>query len=107
MVVSLKPLVPKKIANWIKNFLTERKFRVCIKDKQSDDKSILTGVPQGAILSPILFLIFSYDIPTKLDRYFNQFSLSFTDELFHKNADNNLKRLNLSTQNYLNELKIG
>jgi hypothetical protein len=37
--------------------------------------------------------------------FINTSVLSFADDLFHFNADNNLNRLNVSTQNYLDELE--
>ena len=96
--------IPEKICSWIKNFLEDRKFRVALNGLNSIDKAIVTGVPQGAILSPILFLIFINDIPLKDPKYNDQYSLLFADDLFHFNSNKNLNYLKVSTQSYLNDL---
>ncbi len=45
---------PIYIINWVKGFLEGRSFDVRVKDAYSDKKYIECGVPQGAVLSPIL-----------------------------------------------------
>ena len=53
-----------KLLAWLKQFLIGRSFRVRIGDLLSEARQLLTGVPQGAILSPLLFNIMLFDFPT-------------------------------------------
>lgn len=54
---------PLYFVRLINNFLTNRKFCVCVDDAFSDFKSITAGVPQGSVLGPTLYNIFSADMP--------------------------------------------
>ena len=50
------------IGKWILNFLSGRKQEVLVSGRKSKSSTIVSGVPQGSVLGPILFLIFIGDI---------------------------------------------
>ena len=59
--------IPKNLISLIKSFLTERKFKVHIGTTSSSSRPIKYGVPQGSVLSPLLYNIFVHDIPQPRD----------------------------------------
>ena len=50
------------IAKWIGNFLISRKQKVVVNKHSSQWSDVKSGVPQGTILAPLLFLIYISDI---------------------------------------------
>ena len=51
-----------KLWRWIYSFLTNRKQSVIVNGRRSNEMFVLSGVPQGSVLGPLLFLILVGDI---------------------------------------------
>ena len=51
---------------WIKNYLLDRKQFTVINDKESSKMQVRCGVPQGSVLRPTLFTLFTNDLSSSI-----------------------------------------
>ncbi len=62
----LTPLsIPTSICQWITSFLTDRQQLVRLGNFSSNTCTIRTGAPQGCVLSPLLFSLYTNDCTSK------------------------------------------
>ena len=66
-----------QLGRWLLSFLTNRTQTVVVNGKKSRPQPVISGVPQGSVLGPILFLVLLGDIDSEVA---NSFLSSFADD---------------------------
>lgn len=79
--------INKNIVQLTRSFLQGRHFKIKIEDTLSPLKSIAAGVPQGSPISPVLYNIYTADIPqtpqTKIALYADDTAIFATAKYIH------------------------
>ena len=77
--------VSYQLVAWIDNFLTDRTQKVVIDAEESPEAPVTSGVPQGSVIGPAMFLFYINDLPDNLKSSIRLFA---DDTIAYNSASN-------------------
>lgn len=94
---------PVELTSWICNFLRERTVQIQVGDKLVE-RSICDGLPQGDVLSPLLFNIYTAQLhDIQID---GVVLVQFADDFMAVVAGNSREQVQFRTQRFLDVFKV-
>ncbi|KAL1123050.1 hypothetical protein AAG570_002138 [Ranatra chinensis] len=102
LLFKLKRILPSTYYLILQSYLTNRYSVVCHGEKLSGYIQIKASVPQGSVLGPLLYLVYTADIPTQTSTSM----ATFADDICILSSHPDPNSVSLSLQNHLNRLQL-
>ena len=83
------------LLKWLEAYLSDRTFRVKVGDSLSRSVEVLSGVPQGSVLGPLLFIVYTADLGNIITSPFAMYADDI--KLFNKSSNSLLLQEDLFT----------
>ncbi|KAL1116595.1 hypothetical protein AAG570_005067 [Ranatra chinensis] len=102
LLFKLKRILPSTYYLILQSYLTNCYSVVCHGEKLSGYIQIKASVPQGSVLGPLLYLVYTADIPTQTSTSM----ATFADDICILSSHPDPNSVSLSLQNHLNRLEL-
>src|SRR5262249_26782015 len=98
--------VPTRIIGWIYSFLSDRSTSIRLVDYESSIEKVDLDIPQGLLISPILYLFYNADLLEESeDLALSITSIGFIDDIslltYSKSTERNVRNLEKAYRKYL------
>jgi len=101
LLSKLKKVLPFTLFLILKSYLSHRFLQVSHNNSHSQIVPVLAGVPQGSILGPILYLVYTHDIPSHPDTHI----LTFADDTAVLSSHHDSTTASENLQNHLTHVE--
>jgi hypothetical protein len=75
LLYKIKQILPPSYFNLLKSYVNDRQFQIRAGNEMSDLQPTKAGVPQGSVLGPALYTLFTSDLPTSSNRTLGTFAI--------------------------------
>lgn len=102
LLYKIKHNLPYHFYHILREYLADRDFMVKIGEESTTSRSIKSGVPQGSVLGPVLYLLYTADLPTSADTLV----ATFADDTAILSSSTNAELASRGLQKGLNKIQI-
>ena len=109
LLFKIKRILPSSYFNLLKSYLHERQFETKFNGETSSRFHIHSGVPQGSILGPLIYVLYTSDLPTSRENTLGTFTddtAILSTQKTHKIASLNLQQHLHIVEKWLKKRKI-
>lgn len=109
LIYKIVQSLPQNTHRLLQSYLTDRSFVVKYKSYTSSSRNISAGVPQGSILGPMMYILYTADMPTNSQIHTSTFADDTAFMSTHKDpkiASSNLQSHIHELESWLNKWKI-
>ena len=95
--------VSYQLISWVDDFLSNRTQKVVIDGEDSSEAPVTSGVPQGSVIGPAMFLFYINDLPDNLKspiRLFADDTIAYNSAFNHSTIQDDLTKLELWEQQW-------
>jgi hypothetical protein len=96
----IKHFHPPPYYQLLKSYLRDRQFQVRVGNEKSELQPIKAGVPQGSVLGPTLYVLYTSDLPTSTNTTLG----TFADDTVILSVNEDSRRAASDLQYHLNNL---
>ena len=76
-----KMRIDEELVRWVSSFMQDRRVRMVIEGKEEEEIEVITGLPQGSSVSPLLFNIYISGVHEVCEMGGSVRGLSFVDDV--------------------------
>ena len=108
LLYKIKKILPTRYFNLLRSYLQERHFVTKYNNETSPSFQIHSGVPQGSILGPLLYILYTSDLPTTRDTTIGTFAddtAIFVTHVDPTTASRNLQEHLNTVENWLKKME--
>lgn len=102
LLYKLKKILPHNFYQLFKSYLSERLFQIKYQEELTRLYPIISGIPQGSVLGPVLYLVFTADLPTTNETTVATFADDTAILVSHTDPNTASNRL----QSHLNQIQV-
>jgi hypothetical protein len=101
LLYKIKQFLPPPYFQLLKSYLSDRQFQVRVGNEKSELQPIKAGVPQGSVLGPTLYILYTLDLPTSTNTTVG----TFADDTVILSVNEDSRRAASDLQYHLNTLQ--